>query len=86
MRVIAQTDVSNQPNNDFYVRLGYTLEIGYSVWTFLTLILILIVHDKELSVKFKILTYGLYTPSRLGFLVWGPWLSYEVAKHYAFVK
>ena len=60
----------------FFRRMGVTLVVIFSGWFALSLIThIAVLRNYEPKETAKWMIYVMYVPSRLSFLVWGPWLQ-----------
>ena len=77
MKALTTGQVVSEIDNDFYKTLGLVLLITFCVWFVLSIGMLFLTRKKEVKDRFRIMTLFLYYPSRLSFLVWGPWMFFE---------
>jgi len=77
MDAIENAYVVSNLDSDFYHNMGLFLVITFCTWFVLSLLLLFVTKKKEMKDRSRIMTLFLYYPSRLAFLVWGPWLAFE---------
>ena len=75
MSAINTSKAESDIDFDFYRKLGLILIIAFCAWFVLSLALFCICKKKEGSDRNRPLTWFVHYPSRLAFLVWGPWMA-----------
>ena len=66
----------------FFYRIGLTLVIAFCSWFGLSLVIhIFALKSFEPKKTAEWMIYVMYVPSRISFLVWGPWLAARTGKN-----
>ena len=74
MQAISKSVVVSEIDNEFYYRLGLFLVCMFTSWFVLAFLVLFLTWKKERGDRFRIMTLFMYYPTRLSFVVWGPWL------------
>ena len=84
---MATPTVTSTIDTVFFKRMGITLVCAFSVWFVVSLgvhLFILKSEDPKKNAEWMI--YIMYVPSRLSFIVWGPWLQARAGSNWSDLK
>lgn len=76
MQAIATPTVNSSIDTTFFYRMGLTLVVGFTSWFVISFVIHVVALRKfEPKKTAEMMIYVMYMPSRISFLVWGPWLA-----------
>lgn len=84
MQAMATPTVNSSIDKQFFRSMGITLVTMFTIWFALSLgIHILVLKKYEPKETAEWMLYVMYVPSRLSFIVWGPWLQARSSQNWS---
>ena len=81
LQAVATPTVKEQVNKTFFKSMGITLVVMFSTWFVVSLCVhVFVLKNYEPKETAEWMVSVMYVPSRLSFLVWGPWLQSQASK------